>query len=392
MRLGVKVDLKKQYKETEINGKKSTKKVFTSTKKAFTSTKKAFTLDISFEMENELVVLFGPSGSGKTTLFKCISGITEPDDGKITVGSKVYYDKDQKINLPIQKRNLGYVFQNYTLFPHMNVRKNIECGLKGWEKEDKEARVAEMLDLLHIEELETRYPSQLSGGQKQRVALARALAPKPGILLLDEPFSALDMGIRTKLAEKIKNLQNKIGIPLLFITHNFEEAFLLADKILILHGGKAQQFGTPEEIFYHPENRHVADLIGLSNIFDEAKVERYDEESKNIILKSEDMRIKVKSQNLKPGDKVSWGIHPENITLLLPDSGSEDHDENIYSAHVNSIINKGPKKRITLKLVRQNKTLIAEVPAQFVDSMKLYAGGLCLVKLETSKVVAFRSL
>ena len=119
MRLGVKVDLKKQYKETEINGKKSTKKVFTSTKKAFTSTKKAFTLDISFEMENELVVLFGPSGSGKTTLFKCISGITEPDDGKITVGSKVYYDKDQKINLPIQKRNLGYVFQNYTLFPHM---------------------------------------------------------------------------------------------------------------------------------------------------------------------------------------------------------------------------------------------------------------------------------
>ncbi|WP_011306549.1 ABC transporter ATP-binding protein [Methanosarcina barkeri] len=385
MKLGVKVDLKKQYKEAEINGKKSAKK-------AFTSTKKAFTLDISFEMGNELVVLFGPSGSGKTTLFKCISGITEPDDGKITVGSKVYYDKNQKINLPIQKRNLGYVFQNYTLFPHMNVRKNIECGLKGWEKEDKEARVAEMLNLLHIEELETRYPSQLSGGQKQRVALARALAPNPGILLLDEPFSALDTGIRTKLAEKIKDLQNKIGIPLLFITHNFEEAFLLADKILILHGGKAQQFGTPEEIFYHPENRHVADLTGLSNIFDEAKVERYDEKSKNIILKSEDMRIKVKSQNLKPGDKVSWGIHPENITLLSPDYGSEDQDENIYSAHVNSIINKGPKKRITLKLVRQNKTLIAEVPAQFVDSMKLCAGGLCLVKLETSKVVAFRSL
>ena len=385
MRLGVKVDLKKQYNETEINGKKSTKQ-------AFTSTKKAFTLDISFEMGNELVVLFGPSGSGKTTLFKCISGITEPDDGKITVGSKVYYDKNQKINLPIQKRNLGYVFQNYTLFPHMNVRKNIECGLKGWEKENKEVRVAEMLDLLHIEELETRYPSQLSGGQKQRVALARALAPKPGILLLDEPFSALDTRIRTRLAEKIKNLQNKIGIPLLFITHNFEEAFLLADRILILYEGNVQQFGTPEEILYHPENRHVADLTGLSNIFDEAKVERYDEESKNIILKSGDMRIKVKSQNLKPGDQVSWGIHPENITLLLPDSGSENHDENVYSAHVNSIISKGPRKRITLKLVRQNKTLIAEVPAQFVDSMKLCAGGLCLVKLETSKVVAFRSL
>ena len=353
--------------------------------------KKAFMLDVSFEMENELVVLFGPSGSGKTTLFKCISGIMEPDDGKITVGSKVYYDKDKKINLPIQKRNLGYVFQSYTLFPHMNVRKNIECGLKGWEKENREKRVMEMLDLLHIEELETRYPSQLSGGQKQRVALARALAPKPELLLLDEPFSALDMEIRTELAEKIKNLQNKIGIPLLFITHNLEETFLLADKILILHGGKAQQFGTPEEIFYCPKNLHVAELVGVSNIFDDAYAKEHDEESKSTVLESGDLRIKIKSLNFKAGDKVSWGIHPENITLLLPDSGSEDQDENIYSARVNSIINKGSKKRITLKLVRHNKNLTAEVPAQFVDSLKLHAGDLCPVKLEMSKVVAFYS-
>ena len=340
-------------------------------------------------MENELVVLFGPSGSGKTTLFKCISGITEPDEGKITVDNKVYYDKEKKINLPIQKRNLGYVFQNYTLFPHMNVRKNIECGLKSWEKETREERVMEMLSLLHIEELETRYPSQLSGGQKQRVALARALAPGPEILLLDEPFSALDMEIRTELAEKIKKLQNKIGIPLLFITHNLEEAFLLADKILILHGGKAQQFGTPEEIFYHPKNRHVAGLVGISNIFNDAYVEEYDEESRSTVLKSGDLKIRIKSLKFKPGDKVSWGIHPENITLLLPGSGSETQDENIYSAYVNNIINKGPKKRITLKLVRHNKTLTAEVPAQFVDALKLHAGDLCLVKMEISKVVAF---
>ncbi|WP_052730727.1 ABC transporter ATP-binding protein [Methanosarcina horonobensis] len=377
MRLGVKVDLKKRYSEAEVKRKKSIKK--------------AFTLDVSFEMENELVVLFGPSGSGKTTLFKCISGITEPDSGKITVGNKVYFYKDQKIDLPIQKRNLGYVFQNYTLFPHMNVRKNIECGLKGWEKEERGVRVMEKLNLLHIEELEKRYPSQLSGGQKQRVALARALAPKPGILLLDEPFSALDMEIRTELADKIKNLQNKIGIPLLFITHNLEEAFLLADRILILYEGKVQQFGTPEEIFYHPENLHVAELIGISNIFDDAYVEEHGEESKRTVLKSGDMKIKIKSPNFKAGDKVSWGIHPENITLLRADSGSEDQEENIYSAHVNSIINKGPKKRITLKLVKRNKSRTAEVPAQFVDSLELHEGGLCLVRLETSKVVAFKN-
>ena len=190
--MGAKVDIKKSYNKAEIDGKKSTEK--------------AFILDINFEMENELVVLFGPSGSGKTTLFKCISGIIEPDNGIIAVGSNVYYDKDKKISLPIQKRNLGYVFQNDTLFPHMNVRKNIECGLKSWEKENRETRFMEVLGLLHIEELETRYPSQLSGGQKQRVALARALAPKPEILLLDEPFSALDTEIRTKLCKKNKNV------------------------------------------------------------------------------------------------------------------------------------------------------------------------------------------
>ena len=373
--MSVKVELKKQYNEAGTNKKKGVKK--------------SFTLDVSFEMENELVVLFGPSGSGKTTLFKCISGITELDDGKITVGNKVYFDKDKKINLPIQKRNLGYVFQNYTLFPHMSVRKNIECGLKGWEKEAKEDRVLEMLNLLHIEELETRYPSQLSGGQKQRVALARALAPKPEILLLDEPFSALDLEIRTELAEKIKNLQTKIGIPLLFITHSLEEAFLLADKILVLYGGKAQQFGTPEEIFYHPKNLYVAGLVGISNIFNGAYVEKYDEESKSTVLKIEDMSLRIKTQRFKSGDQVSWGIHPENITILLPGSSSENQDDNTYSARINSIVNKGPKKRITLKLVRYNKTLTAEVPAQFVDALKLHTGDLCLAKLEMTKVMAF---
>ena len=371
----MKVNIKKWYNKDEIDEKKGAKN--------------AFVLDVNFEMGNELVVLFGPSGSGKTTLFRCISGILEPDNGTITVGSNVYYDKDKRINVPIQKRNLGYVFQNDTLFPHMTVKKNIVYGLKNWEKGDREKRFMEMMDLLHIEELETQYPSQLSGGQKQRVALARALAPKPEILLLDEPFSALDTEIRTKLAKKIKTLQNKIGIPLLFITHNLEEAFLLASKILILHGGKTQQFGTPEEIFYNPQSRQVAELFGLLNIFDDAYVKEHDKESKSTILKSESMQITVKYLNYKVGDEVCWGIHPENITLLPPNLGSEDHDENIYLAFINGIINKGPKKRITLKLVKHNKILNADVPTQFVDSLKLRLNNSCLVKLEMSKIVAF---
>ena len=379
----IKVELKKRYYEAESGETKGKRNVFS--------------LDVNFEMKNELVVLFGPSGSGKTTLLKCISGITHPDNGKIVVDDIAYFDSDRKINLPIQKRNLGFVFQTYTLFPHMNVRKNIECGLKGWEKGEKEKRVREMLDLLHIEELETRYPSQLSGGQKQRVALARALAPKPRLLLLDEPFSALDRAVRIEFAEIIKNLQKEIGIPLLFITHSLDEAFLLADRILILYRGEVQQFGTPEEIFYNPRNLHVAELVGLSNIFDDAWVEGQVEEQvegnyagpKRTVLKSGGMRIAVKPLNRKEGDKVSWGIHPENITLLPPDSGSEDQDENMYSAYVHSITSKGPKKIIVLKLARHEKSLTAELPAQFADALNLNTGDLCLVKMDMSKVVAF---
>ncbi|WP_235282916.1 ABC transporter ATP-binding protein [Methanosarcina sp. 1.H.T.1A.1] len=377
--MGARVELKKCYHEAEGSEKKGKMNVFS--------------LDVNFEMKNELVVLFGPSGSGKTTLLKCISGITQPDSGNISVDDRIYFDSGRKINLPIQKRNLGFVFQTYTLFPHMNIRKNIECGLKGWEKGNKEKRVREMLDLLHIEELETRYPSQLSGGQKQRVALARALAPKPELLLLDEPFSALDRVIRTELAEKIKHLQKKIGIPLLFITHSLDEAFLLADRILILYRGEVQQFGTPEEIFYNPKNMHVAELVGMSNIFSDAwveeQVEGHNAGPKCTVLKSGGMRITVKPLSLKEGDKVSWGIHPENITLLLPDSGSEDQDENIYPAYVHSIISKGPKKRIVLKLTKHEKSLTAELPAQFADALNLNTGDLCLVKMDMSKVVAF---
>ncbi|MGB9928045.1 MAG: ABC transporter ATP-binding protein [Methanosarcina sp.] len=376
----MKINLKKRYNKVDYNGEKGLKK--------------AFMLDVSFEMKNELVVLFGPSGSGKTTLLKCISGITEPDTGKIAIGNKAYFDRDKKIDLPIQKRNLGYVFQNYTLFPHMSVRKNIECGLKGWEKEAKEERVLEMLSLLRIEELETRYPSQLSGGQKQKVALARALAPKPEILLLDEPFSALDLKIRTELGEKIKDLQTKIGIPLLFITHNLEEAFLLADKILVLHEGKIQQFGSQDEIFYSPRNLNVAGLIGLSNIFHDFWVERSDKESGSVLIKNGDMNIQAKHPDLKAGDKISWGIHPENITLFLSNpelEKDEKENENIYSAYIHSIVNKGARKKLSLKLARYNMGLTAEIPSQFLDPMQLKAGDSCLIKMEKEKIAIFQN-
>ncbi|RSD34118.1 MAG: molybdate transport system ATP-binding protein [Methanohalophilus sp.] len=216
-----------------------------------------FNLDVNFTASNELVVLFGRSGSGKTTTLRCIAGLGKPDMGFIEVNGKVYFDSELKKNLSPQDRRPGYVFQNYALFPHMNVAKNITYGLKGRSDAAKEQRLYEMLELLHITGLQDQYPSQLSGGQKQRVALARALAPNPDILLLDEPFSALDMVVRMRLRERIHSIQEKLDIPVLFITHNPVEAFTLADKVVVLHEGSVQQEGRPEDVFYNPCNPGV---------------------------------------------------------------------------------------------------------------------------------------
>ncbi|MBN1134436.1 MAG: ABC transporter ATP-binding protein [Methanosarcinaceae archaeon] len=298
--MGIEVDFKTCYYEKKKNSKNK---------------KNIFTLNAKFQAQNELVVLFGPSGSGKTTLLRCVSGLMDPGDGKIIVNNKLYYDTDKKINLPVQDRKLGYVFQNYALFPHMNVRKNIEYGLKGWDKEAKEEKVCKMLKLMDIYELENRYPSELSGGQSQRVSLARALAPEPDILLLDEPFSALDMVIRIKLREKIKEIQRELQIPILFITHNPEEAFTLADRIVVLHKGEVKQSGTPEEVFHNPKSSYVAELLGLFNIFDDTIVENYNDQSKNSILMSGNMQISTRDISLKSNDRVSLGIRPENIYI-----------------------------------------------------------------------------
>ncbi|WYM77737.1 ABC transporter ATP-binding protein [Methanolobus sp. ZRKC2] len=350
----------------------------------------SFTLDAKFEIENELVVLFGRSGSGKTTALQCISGLLEPNGGKIIVNNKVYFDCHKRINLPVQQRSLGYVFQNYALFPHMDVKKNIAYGLKGWSKEEKEKRIQEMLQLLHIEGLENNYPSQLSGGQKQRVALARALAPKPDILLLDEPFSALDMVVRMKLREKIKEIQRELSIPVLFITHNHVEAFTIADKIIIFHDGRVQQLGTPEEVFYHPKNRHVAELVGMSNIFEDAFVVEIDEAEGSTLIKSQEMPVRVEHPGLKKDEKISWGIRPENLRILKV---SEDENgklgDNTFDASVKSIVNKGSSKVIAFQIKEHRNLLIAEVANQFFEDTRLDVGDICRITLDKNKIVVF---
>jgi sulfate transport system ATP-binding protein len=214
--------------------------------------------------EGELMALLGPSGGGKTTVLRMIAGLEVPTGGDLFIRGKRVND------LSVQKRNIGFVFQNYALFKSMNVFKNIAFGLnvKKWKRKDVKARVAELLTLFGLEDLENRYPHQLSGGQRQRVAIARALAPKPSVLLLDEPFGAVDAKIRQELREWLVTLHQELSVTTIFVTHDQEEALELADRIVIFSRGRLEQVGTPREVYEQPSNEFVARFIGVMNVLE----------------------------------------------------------------------------------------------------------------------------
>ncbi len=221
--------------------------------------------NVSFSVKDgELVALLGPSGGGKTTVLRMIGGLEVPTDGDIFI-------RGQRVNdIKVQKRNIGFVFQNYALFKNMTVFKNIAFGLKikKWKRADIDARVAELLKLLDLQGLEKRYPHQLSGGQRQRIAIARALAPKPDVLLLDEPFGAVDAKIRQELRQWLVHLHHDLKVTTLFVTHDQEEAMEVSDRIVIFSKGNLEQIGTPREIYEQPANEFVARFVGVMNILE----------------------------------------------------------------------------------------------------------------------------
>lgn len=213
---------------------------------------------VSFGIEKgQMAALLGPSGSGKTTILRMLAGLDMPDSGDIMINGV-------RVNeLSGNKRGIGFVFQNYALFRYMTVADNIAFGLEVQKKSKAEIRqrVAELLELISMEDLGKRYPHQLSGGQKQRVAFARALAPRPGLLLLDEPFAAIDAKVRRELRNWLKEMIGKVGITSIFVTHDQEEAMEVANQVIIINQGQIEQIGTPEEICFHPKTEFVTDFI-----------------------------------------------------------------------------------------------------------------------------------
>jgi putative spermidine/putrescine transport system ATP-binding protein len=215
-------------------------------------------LDIA---EGELVVLLGPSGCGKTTTLRMIAGLVQPTSGHIRIGGEIV-DR-----LPPRSRNIGMVFQDYALFPNMPVRDNIAFGLqeRGVARERVAARVAEMLALIRMEPFDDRFPAELSGGQQQRVALARALAYEPRVLLMDEPLGALDQRLRDDMQRELARIQRTLGITTVFVTHDQQEAMVLADRIVVMNAGRIEQIGTPEQLYGGPQSLFIADFVGRTN-------------------------------------------------------------------------------------------------------------------------------
>ncbi len=219
--------------------------------------------DVSFEVpEGQLVALLGPSGSGKSTILRIIAGLEPADSGEVELTG------EDATNLPVQRRGVGFVFQHYALFRHMTVRQNIAFGLevKKIEKAEIHRRVDELLNLVQLSGYAGRYPSQLSGGQRQRVALARALAPRPKVLLLDEPFGALDSRVRDELRTWLRKLHDEVHVTSLFVTHDQQEAFEVSDQIVVLNKGKIEQMGPPQTLYEHPASPFVTEFLGAVNV------------------------------------------------------------------------------------------------------------------------------
>ncbi|EJN6827471.1 ABC transporter [Vibrio cidicii] len=208
----------------------------------------------------QIVCLLGASGCGKTTLLKAIAGLLPLSAGEMCLNG-VTIDNGQHW-LPPEQRNIGMIFQDYALFPHLTVADNVGFGLKGFSQQEKQSRVAEMLDLVHLSAFAQRYPHQLSGGQQQRVAIARSLAYKPDLLLLDEPFSNIDTQVRHELIGEIRKLFKAQGVTAIFVTHSREEAFAFADKMAVMNHGVIEQYGTASELYYQPSSKFVADFLG----------------------------------------------------------------------------------------------------------------------------------
>ena len=317
-------------------------------------------LDVEIECRaGELLALVGPSGSGKSTILRTIAGLHQPDTGFIHCGHEVWLDRERNIHLPTQQRRIGFVFQDYALFPHLTAVQNVATALGHIDSKLRPGRAFELLDRVNLKGLEKRYPDRLSGGQRQRVALARALAREPEILLLDEPFSAVDQVTRQKLQQELAILRRDIQIPILLVTHDLDEAAQLADRLYVLHKGQTLQNGEPGEVLGKPNSALVARLMGHKNIFS-ATVISHDRSQNKTLINWRDVNLELEMDDkFEAGSEVDWVIHPAHLIMHRRNRPSLGERENPVQGVVRELLVLGETTMVSLKLTGEESAFLS---------------------------------
>jgi len=277
-----------------------------------------FILDVAFEAGPGITILFGPSGAGKTTLLDGIAGLLTPDAGRIAVGDQVLLDYERGINLAIQQRRVGYVFQELALFPHLSAERNIAYGLARLGAAERQRRTDAMLQSFRIAHLHKRRPGEISGGERQRVALARALVTDPCLLLLDEPLAALDAPTKSKIIDDLRAWNQAHRIPILYVTHSRDEVFALGERVVVLEDGKITAQGTPHEVMRAPRQETVAQLAGFENIFDvHVTAAHEDRGTMTCRIAESDVELETPLVRAETGSALRVGIRAGDILLAI---------------------------------------------------------------------------
>lgn len=297
----------------------------------------------------EVLALVGPSGSGKSTVLRAIAGILSPDNGLVMVDGETWLNTVAGIDKPSHGRSAGMVFQSYALFPHMTALGNLVAAMGHRPPGQREARGRELMALMRLVGLEHRYPAELSGGQQQRVAVARALARDPKVLLLDEPFSAVDRNTRQRLYREIAQLRAVLRMPVVLVTHDLDEARMLANRMTVLHHGRTLQGGTPEEITERPDSPEVARLVDVRNIFG-GRVVQHDQQSQTTMLDWAGLTLQASFRpDVSHGSSISWVVPEGHIVLHRRERPSRGIHENPVPGQVEMVLVIGHTAHVTLR-------------------------------------------
>jgi molybdate transport system ATP-binding protein len=279
-------------------------------------TSKDFSIDVEFDAPASFTMLLGPSGGGKTTVLNCIAGLARPDSGRIAVGSRLFFDSEAHVDLPVAERRIGYVFQNLALFPHLTVEQNIQYGIIKLTDDERRARMMALVDSFRITHLLGIKPNQISGGERQRVALARSLVTDPVVLLLDEPLSALDLSTKATILDDLREWNQSHRIPIVYVTHSPEEAFALGEHVVVVEAGCVIAKGSPQDVLRAPRQETIAQIVGFENLFD-AVVLALDEQQGTMLcrLGNDGRELEVPLAHAKIGSQIRIAIRAGDIII-----------------------------------------------------------------------------